>query len=136
MKDKRRSFAHGRVIALAAALSCGAIATAQAEVHIEGSPDAVRITANHDTIAGVLAAVATTFHVKYRTTVNLTAPTDGTYSGSLRQVISRLLGGYNYVVKSDQDTIEIVVFDARGAAPMTPASPLPTPTNGLVARWR
>src|SRR5580698_3044173 len=59
MKDKRRSFAHGRVVALAAALSCGAVATAQAEVHIEGSPDAVRITANHDTIAGVLAAVAT-----------------------------------------------------------------------------
>jgi hypothetical protein len=136
MKDKRRGVALGRAIALAATLSCSAVATTRAEVHIDGNPEAVRITANHDTIAGVLAAVATAFHVKYRTTVNLAAPTDGTYSGSLRQVISRLLGGYNYVVKSDQDTIEIVVFDARGAAPMTPASPLPAPNRGLVSRWR
>jgi hypothetical protein len=135
MKDKWRGFAHGRAIALAAVVLCCAVPTAHAEVHIEGDVAAVRVTATHDTLADVLAAFAATFNVKYRSAVNLAVTADGTYTGSLRQVIAHLLDGYNYVVKSAGDTIEIIVLDPRGTAPIASSSP-PTQAKGLVARWR
>jgi hypothetical protein len=37
----------------------------------------------------------------------------GVYSGSLTHVISRLLGGYDYVIAHDRGTIELVVSDTR-----------------------
>src|SRR5262249_36098119 len=46
---------------------------------------------------------------------------DATYSGSFRQVISRLLDGYSYVIKADDSkTTEIVVLGKRGEAAIPP----------------
>jgi hypothetical protein len=52
-------------------------------------------------------------------------------------VISSLLDGYKYVVKNDQDRIEIVVLGKRGgtAIPAPPAPPA-TPAKGIVSQWR
>src|SRR6266446_6322944 len=88
---------------------------ASAEVHVEGSPALVRVSTSRDTISDVLSALAATFNVQYRTAIPLDAAADATYSGSLQQVISRLLDGYNYMVKTDDSkTTEIVVFGTRG----------------------
>jgi hypothetical protein len=88
---------------------------ASAEVHVEGSPAVVRVSSSRDTISDVLSALAATFNVRYRTAIPLDAAADATYSGSLQQVISRLLDGYNYLVKTaDSKTTEIVVFGRRG----------------------
>lgn len=88
---------------------------ARAEVHVEGSPAVVRVTTSRDTISDVLSALAATFNVQYRTAIPLNGAADAIYSGSFRQVISRLLDGYNYVIKTDDaKTAEIVVFSKRG----------------------
>jgi hypothetical protein len=116
---------------------CGLATPACSEVHIEGGPAAVRVTTNHDSITDVLSAFAATFNVKYRTEIVLNAVAGAAYSGSLREVISSLLDGYNYVVKSDQGGIEIIVFGRRGGAAI-PAPPAPpaTPAKGIVSQWR
>jgi hypothetical protein len=51
-------------------------------------------------------------------------------------VISRLLDGYNYFIKMDQETIEIVIFGRRGEVMIpAPATSVP-PTKGILSRWR
>ncbi len=92
---------------------------------------AVRVTTSQDAIADVLSALAATFNVQYRTAIPLDAAASKSYSGSFGQVISRLLDGYNYVIKKDQETIEIVVFGRRGEVAI-PAQP----TKGILSRWR
>ena len=124
------------LIGLSAALACGLAATARAEVQVEGGPDAVRVTTSRDAIADVLAAVATTFNARYRTAIPLDAQANATYSGSFAQVISRLLDGYNYVVKREQGTIEIVVFGARGEVAIPPPASKAPPAKGIVSQWR
>jgi len=124
---------HQRSIALATALVCGFATLAYADVHVEGTPAAVRVTTSQDTIADVLSAFASPFNVKYRSAVPLNAAANASYSGSFGQVISRLLDGYNYVIKRDQDTTEIVVLGKRGEASIPPKS---SPAKGILSRWR
>ena len=100
----------------------------RAEVHVEGSPPAVRVTTSRDTISDVLSVLTATFKVKYRTAIPLNAAADATYSGSFRQVISHLLDGYNYVIRTDDSkTVEIVVLSERGEAANTPKAPADKP---------
>src|SRR5436305_455356 len=103
-----------RTLGFLATLACGVAATAGAEVHVEGSPAAVRVTTSRDAIGDVLSAFAATFHIGYRTAIPLDAPANAAYAGSFARVISRLLEGYNYVIKREEDNVEIVVFGARG----------------------
>jgi hypothetical protein len=125
-----------RTLLLSTALACCLAATARAEVRVEGGPEAVRVTTSRDAIADVLAAVATNFNVRYRTAIPLDAQANAAYSGSFAQVISRLLDGYNYVIKREQGTIEIVVFGARGEVAIPPPAPKAPPAKGIVSQWR
>ena len=110
--------------ALLVVFVCSLPTIASAEVHVEGSPAAVRVTTNGDKIADVLSALAATFKVPYRTAISLDAAADATYSGSFRQVISRLLDGYNYTIKMDDSkTTEIVVLGKHGEVVIPPKTP-------------
>jgi len=104
---------------------CSLPTIAGAEVHVEGSPAVVRVSTSRDRVSDVLSALAATFNVQYRTTIPLDGAADATYSGSLRQVISRLLDGYNYMIKTDDSkTTEVVVFGKRGEV-VTPPKAAP-----------
>jgi hypothetical protein len=121
---------------LATALTCSFVPPACAEVLVEGGPAAVRVTTSRDTISDVLAAVAKTFNAQYRTAIPLDAAANATYSGSFGQVISRLLDGYNYVIKREQETTEIVVFGKRGEVAIIPPKPKAPPAKSIVSQWR
>jgi hypothetical protein len=127
-----------RQAALAIMLIYGVPATAGAEVRIEGTAAAVHVSTSQDTIADVLSALGAAFKLRYRTAVPLNATAVPAYSGSVRQVIARLLDGYNYLMRIDQETIEISVFGSRGQvaipspAPATKAAVAPD----VVSRWR
>ena len=118
---------------LATALTCGLATIACAEVHVEGSPSAVRVTTSQDAVSHVLSAFSATFNVRYRTAIPLDARALATYSGSFGQVISRLLDGYNYVIKTERNSIEVLVFGRRGriAAPHDLRA-----ADSILSRWR
>ena len=122
-----------RSLVLVTAFTCGLATVTCAEVHVEGSPAAVLVTTSKDKISDVFLAFAETFNVKYRTEIPLDAAANATYSGSLKQVISRLLDGYNYVIKRDQESIEIIVFGRRREVATSPKAP---PDKGILSRWR
>jgi len=113
----------------------GASGVAHAGVLVEGTPAAVRVTAEQAAIADVLSAVAANFNVKYRSAIPLDAPAGPAYAGSVAQVIARLLDGYNYVVKRDGEVTEIVVFGRRGEVAIPPPARSTQPA-GVLSRWR
>jgi hypothetical protein len=107
--------------------AAGAPVVAQAEVHVEGTVTAVRVTTDKDAIPDVLAAFETPFNLRYHTSVQLDGNVNSVYSGPLTHVISRLLGGYDYVIAHDQGTIDIVVWGKRGEAPVQKSATAPGP---------
>jgi hypothetical protein len=123
-------------LAGAAMLAAGPVPLARAEVQVEGNPAAVRVTIDHAAISDVLSALAATFKVTYRTSIALDAPAEATYAGSFGQVMARLLDGYNYVVKTEGGTIEVVVLGRRGEVAIPPPGPKPTPNASVMSRWR
>jgi hypothetical protein len=127
---------HRYVVGLAAALACALATVARADVHVQGGPAAVRVTADRAAISDVLAAFAGKFKVTYRTAVPLDAAADAAYAGSVGQVISRLLQEYNYVVKKDGEATEITVFGRRGEVVIPPPAPKAAPPAGILSRWR
>jgi hypothetical protein len=123
----------GCLFAAVTALACGLATAACAEVHVEGNPAALRFTASGDALSDVLAAFAAQWPVTYRTSVPLNAEIEGAYSGSLSQVVARLLDGYNYVIKQEPGLTEIIVFGKQGeAAVVAPVRP----AKGVLSRWR
>jgi hypothetical protein len=122
-----------RLLGAVTALACSLATAASAEVHVEGNLSALRLTASGDALSDVLAAFGTLLPVKYRTSVPLNVEINGAYSGSLSQVVSRLLDGYNYVIKQDSALTEIIVFGKRGEAAEAPQVPAAT---GALSRWR
>jgi hypothetical protein len=124
-----------RVVALGIILNC-CLAPASAGVRIDGDVESLEITTDRESISEVLHTLSETFHLKHRTTLPLNAPANTLYSGSLVQVIARLLEGYNYIVKREHEEVEIVVIGRRGEiavprAPVKDAAP-----KGIISRWR
>jgi hypothetical protein len=117
----------------AAAITCWLGTAASAEVRVAGDLNALRVSASGDALSEVLSAFGTLFPVRYRTSLPLTAEINGAYSGSFSQVVSRLLDGYNYVIKKDQGLTEILVFGKKGEAVITPKVPV---AKGELSRWR
>jgi hypothetical protein len=106
------------------------VATPSAEgdrLRVQGDPKAVRVDARQTTIADVLSGLASAFNIRYRSSIVLNDVRTGTYSGSLRQVISRVLDGYNYVIKYEDSKLNIIVVGKVGeqAAAAPPAATAP-----------
>jgi|SRR5580700_6188396 hypothetical protein len=121
-------------LSIALMCSLAAAVPACADVHVEGSLAAVRVTTSREAISDVLAAVAKMFNMNYRASIPLDAAADTNYSGSLEYVISHLLDGYSYVIKRDQGTTEIIVYGRRGTAAIPAAKP--EAPKGIVSQWR
>lgn len=119
----------------AAVFACVLSTTAFAEVRIEGTPAALQVTTGQDAVADVLAALATNLGVRYRSSVPLDRAAHAAYTGSLREVVARLLDGYNYVLRRDGESTEIVVFGQRGEAAVPPRPSKPA-VPSVTSRWK
>jgi hypothetical protein len=108
---------------LAAILVGGALATATtpalAELRVRGSPEAVRIEARDSSVAEILSALSSAFNMHYQSSANLDKRLSGTYAGPLSRVLTRILDGYNFVVKTDNASMAVMVVGPAntGAAP-------------------
>jgi hypothetical protein len=93
-------------------------------VRVRGDMAAVRIDARRTTIAAVLSALNAAFDMSYRSSIVLDEEINGTYAGSLRRVISRVLDGYNYVIKQDDAKLAVIILGRRGERAVPVAMPL------------
>ena len=118
-----------------AAFACGLTTPASGEVYVEGNFNALRVTASGDTLSDVLSAFGSSLPVTYRSSLPLDGEISGAYSGSLSQVVARLLDGYNYLIKQDQQRTEIVILGRRGEAAVPSKAMIPE-AKGALSRWR
>jgi len=128
------------IAALAIALILGASA-ARAEVRVQGSAAAAQIDAVGASITEVLSSLRAAFDVRYRSPIALDETVHGTYEGSVKSILSRVLAGYNYVISNDETTIEIIVIGRRsGMAVVAPATaPViasPAAPGNPATQWR
>jgi type II secretory pathway component GspD/PulD (secretin) len=102
---------------------------ARAETHISGKPDAFRMEVRNATLQEVLTDLRSSFGLQYKISTGLNRSVSGTYNGSLREVIARLLDGYDFFVRKLGDDLEVVVvgFSASSGIAPTPAVVVPIP---------
>src|SRR5215510_4086202 len=84
---------------------------ASAMAEIEGSEHDVVLRVKNAPIKDVLDALAVRFKLTYRAPLNLTRELSGRYSGSLNQVLVRILDDVDYVVDSSNDSIKLVILN-------------------------
>ena len=88
---------------------------AQADVQVSGETDAIKMVASDASLGEVLNALGTQYGVQSRLPPNLDRSVSGTFGGSLPQLLSRLLQGYNFVVESTPSGTKVVVYDLNAA---------------------
>ncbi len=113
----------GTAVLLAWCLSCGHGA---AEVRLSGTPGRIVLQTKDATMAEILAVLRSAFDLEVKLKGSTGRRFTGVYSGSLRQVLSRLLTGENYVIGSAADGMSIVLL-SKNAAQGTARQPAPLP---------
>lgn len=95
-----------------AVAACLAVAPAVAYIapQVTVSSRTVSINAQNRSIEEVLSALRQKFDLQFQSSVNLDKKLTGTYQGSLLRVLSRLLQGYNFIIKSNKDRLEVTVI--------------------------
>jgi hypothetical protein len=98
-----------------AALLGTILGSAQAGTEVQGQPDDMQLRAENASTREALEALAASFKLTYTLPSTIGRELTGLYSGTLPQVLGRILEGNDYVVITADDGIEIIVLSASGA---------------------
>lgn len=104
---------------LLAALHCNSV---RAEVRVQGPVEDIRLEARDATVEEILAALRARFELHYRGTT-LNRRVTANYEGPLRRILARVLDGYDYVVKTNEANIEVIVLST--GTPRQAVAPVP-----------
>jgi hypothetical protein len=89
---------------------------ATARSDIVGQADALEVQAENASIGEILDALSAKFTLSYKLPPNLPRSMTGDYSGTLNQVLARILDGNDYVVENSEDGIKVIVLGASAAS--------------------
>ena len=109
------------------------------EVSVQGTAAAVRVDAREAPLSEVLGVLEANFKVRHDSLIALDAITiAGTYSGTLEEVLRRLLTGLNYLLKTEGDIVEVIIVGRPGhpPAPYMSREPAPPANANPAAQWR
>jgi len=98
---------------LAAAVLCVIASPAAAEVRVTDAGDGALTVEAHDaTVREILDALGKTSPIRFQESEALSRHVTGTYTGPVRRVLSRILDGYDHVIRSTGSEIQIDVVGA------------------------
>jgi len=75
-----------------------------------GQIGAVSVEAQDASVQEILEALTNSFDIRFRSSTNLEKRLTGKYKGSLQQVVTHILRGYDFVVKSGDKGLEITLL--------------------------
>jgi hypothetical protein len=109
----------GTVPLISVAVFCACIGSAlgpaSARSDIAGQLDAIELQTENASIAEILDALSAKFTLSYKLPPNLPRSMTGDYSGTIDQVLARILDGNDYVVENSEDGIKVIVLGVSGA---------------------
>lgn len=104
---------------LFAALFQAVSTPSRAEILVTGAVNAVRLEARKASLEQVLDALGSLSELHYQTSVAFSESITGNYNGSLREVVSRLLQGYNFVIIVSAGIVDVKVYGASNLPNLT-----------------
>jgi hypothetical protein len=115
-----------RAILGSALVVTGAICSrnADAETVIATAGGNIIVETHDGSVLAALTALGSKFDFHLRGLASLDRRIEGRYEGSLRGVVTRLLSGYDYVMKIDGGRVEVVVL---GVAKQSETRPVDIP---------
>jgi len=105
---------------------------AQAQVFVDGRPDAVHVEARDVPLQEILAALETKFNLRYRSNDALEMRKTGIFDGTLPHVAARILSGYDFAMKITSQGIDVLILrqsQAEGGPFAAELSDRPTPVR-------
>jgi len=131
--------AAGASIALAFLLN---VSSASAGTDIQGTADDLQLNVQNATLVEVLNALSGRFNITFKSRSHNPRVLTGAYSGTLRETLTRILDGNDYVLERSDRGLEITILGASAteqqtagprpvvtAAATPPAAPAPSPTT-------
>jgi hypothetical protein len=91
--------------------------TAKCEAHVAvaGNHESLLVVVDNDTVDHVLEALGNKANSRYHSAKPLNKIISGSFSGSLWQVLSRILDGFDYAVVGKPAGVEIFVYGASNS---------------------
>ena len=107
---------------------------ALAATQVRGELDDLQITAQNASIREILEALSAKFKLAYKLPPGIDGNLTGSYSGTLRRTLARILDGNDYFVEVSDGGIKVVVLGAsRTTANQTASQPVAVNENTLAA---
>lgn len=110
-----------QAMVLVALLAAIHTSVARAEVRLQGDTGAVKLEASDASVDDVLAALSARFGVSYQSSSPLTRRITATFDGPLSSVVTRVLDGYDFVIKSSSGKLDVRVLSNGSPRPAIPA---------------
>jgi hypothetical protein len=102
---------------------------ALAATDVQGRAEELELRVDNASIGEVLSALSGKFKLTYSLPGNVGRQLTGRYSGSLNEVVGRVLDGNDYIVEVSDDAIKIVVLGGSMGSPRAAVVPA-TPKDG------
>jgi hypothetical protein len=96
---------------------------------VHGEPAIVKLELRATPVSEALTKLYSTYNVSYRSSIELSETLDGTYKGSLRQVISRLLDGYDFIIARDGADLHVIILARKGEHAVAAPAPVQVSEN-------
>ena len=133
---KRGFMERQHCVAAALAFAIVTASPVHADVRVTGDVAAVRVEATNANVAEVLSALESAFRFRINAPVVLDHPVGGTFTGSLTQVLARMLEGYNYFIRREAGEIEVIVVGIKGDRAIAAERPRTSAGYGLALHSR
>jgi hypothetical protein len=116
------------------AASAGAIPpSAHAEVRVTEQANSIRLETQNAALSDVLTALGATYTLPKGGMTEAERPFNGTYTGTARELIFRVLDGYDFIVSRSNGKFDVVIYGVSGktpnAAPVAAPAPNAAPAN-------
>jgi hypothetical protein len=99
-------------------------------VRLTGSMDALELQAEDVELHEVLQQLSRSYRFRFQSVVPLNQIISGTYTGSLQQIVNRLLAGNQFVTRLSGHEVSLVVYAMqKGGARVVEAPSPPTPVS-------
>jgi hypothetical protein len=138
----KQALAPPRSRARAAAAWVGAlfllsVSSASAGTDIQGTPDDLQLKVENASIVEILNALSARFQVMFKARSHNPRVLTGAYSGTLRETLTRVLDGNDYILERSDKGIEITILgasaDGQPTRPAVTASATPPPGPALAS---